>query len=302
MTKRTSRQFLARDNSTAIERIDRDGAMEVLQTEDVEVTPRQRCQNWYNKCKIDPRGRFPDEIFPVEENTDGNPMEVTLAVRTRLPRPHQYSTETRLALQREEPVEFQMVTGKDSADRAVGITAGMVLPPRQNYEQDMTVDIKGTKKADKKAADVKDTKKATASVGVKKMSSRDVALANGFRAVARQLVVDDGGLKQSNVVAISDDHGISVKDVLMLEAIANRNHKLAKKYRVAPDPKAGCQHADSIPGVVPENPKRPMKGIEKVTDEDEKISPEELCEESDACGLTDDASKSLKRDKSKKGK
>jgi len=96
----------SRSGATPVERINRDGGMEVLEPEDVEITPRERIA-WYSKAKIDQRGRTPEEIFGSEKNEDGNPMEISDKVRTRLPRKHQLSTETRLLELRGEDTEFQ---------------------------------------------------------------------------------------------------------------------------------------------------------------------------------------------------
>lgn len=113
----------SRSGAAPVERVNRDGEIEVLELSDVEVTPRDR-MNWYSKAKIDQRGRTPEEIFGSEKDDGGNPLSVEGGPRTRLPRTHQHSTESRLTEWRGEECEFPVSEADET--RAKGL-----IPPAE---------------------------------------------------------------------------------------------------------------------------------------------------------------------------
>jgi hypothetical protein len=236
-----------------VERVNRDGNLEVLQMGEAEVTPRERCRNWYAKAKIDERGRLPEDRYPTEEETHGNDMRRDVDNRTTLPRKHEYSTEARLAEARGEEVDFHK--SKDCREKAVGITEGMVL------SDDDKRTLLDADKGQKKEASAADPRMIEARV---------------FERVAHLVDIDE--ISDDDIVDISTSFGVPVERVLHLERVAKSNGDLAHKYallarrRRDPNAQCGCSRCtcgkDGVPGTV----KNPEPGVfEKETDEDDLL-------------------------------
>lgn len=217
------RSIGGRANTSGIERVNRDGKMEVLQMGEAEVTPKER-MTWNAKAKLDPRGRLPEEIYEVEKDDSGNPMGVDDKVRTRLPRQHQYSTEARLSSQRGDKPSFHKSTATSA--QAHGSTDGMI-------DNNVHVD----------PANRKDTPK-------KKLASSDYRLANAFVKVSESLSVRDF-LDSKSVAEISKASNVSVEDVLILEKIAKGNNGLSMKYKDIKGKCKVCNPDRNIPGNQP---------------------------------------------------
>lgn len=280
------RSIGGRANTSGVERVNRDGQMEKLQMGEAEVTPKERI-GWYNKANLDPRGNLPEDFYKVEKDEAGNPMNVANDERTRLPRPHQYSTEARMVEARGEKAEF--LKSEDTDDKAFGITPGMVLT---------TGDTRNAVVKDKVAAE-KDAQKVidernkgqhfdgnNSNYPVKDASTRR-AYASAFVKVAK-ILQSAAHLTSESVIHISDTDGLSVEDVLLLERVASNNKDLAKKYSqvVVKLPKGFSPTKKPIPGVKPENPNAPEAEVVKVSKEpQEELGKEELKSVSMEVGL-----------------
>ena len=223
-----------RVNATGVERIDRDGQMEVLKQDEVEVTPAERTR-WYNKAKIDVRGNTPEEVYDVEKgDTNGNSMAVDVEHRTMLPRKHQFSTEARLNDQRGTKPEFHKSDA--SIDNAVGVMTGAIIPnipDRSEFDEAGKTTIPGKQK--KKDNPVSCETEASSSSTMKK-DSKAFKMASAFEAVSKIAVKTAGSdlkLSTSEVISISDETGVSVEDVFLLERVAQSNPELAGDYASA---------------------------------------------------------------------
>jgi hypothetical protein len=258
------RSIGGRPNSSGVERVNRDGQMEVLQMGQAEVTPKQRT-NWYNKAGIDPRGSLPEEIYPVEKDEVGNSMNVDGDERTRLPRPHQYSTESRLAESRGDKIEFPKSV--DNEERAYGVTPGMVFTSGDTRNVVVEKRIKDAETAAKLIA--KKDEKQSFDGNNSNYSPRDInirkAYAAAFSKVAK-IMEKDSHLRSETVLHISEDCGIPVEDVFLLEKVATGNKELAKKY---------VKIKTDIPGVKDDEGDTTKPFVEKVsddTDDEEEIT------------------------------
>jgi len=110
------------NGEVGVERVNRDGDMEILEKrEDVEVTLEDRMK-WYAKATLDGRGPIVDKIFPPDSKDDGgNKMNITdLAHRTSEPRPHQFSIERRLVEQR-DPNSTESIQSEATLAYAMGM-------------------------------------------------------------------------------------------------------------------------------------------------------------------------------------
>lgn len=248
------RSIGGRANTSGVERVNRDGKMEVLQMGEAEVTPKER-MNWNAKAKLDPRGRLPEEIYKVESDDGGNPMAVDDKVRTRIPRKHQYSTEARLSDQRGESPTFHKSTATSA--QAHGVTEGMVA------------DNTFVDPAKKEKGDINKRKKEKMAKG-----SSDYKLADAFRKVSDTLSTKDF-VDSKTVAAISRSSNISVEDVLLLEKVAQSNKELAGKYRGIKGRCQRCQVSKEVPGT-----KETPEGLVKISlpedDDDVSLTAEEV--------------------------
>jgi hypothetical protein len=222
------RSIGGRANPGGVERIDRDGKMEVLPMGGEEVTPKERMA-WNAKAKLDPRGRLPEDIYDVTVDEAGNPMAVDDKVRTRLPRKHQFSTEARLSDQRGDKPVFHKSTATSA--QAHGETEGMVKNKEHVYPPNGSGQMVNEK--DKKMTN----------------KSANYKLADAFRKVAHSIEGCDC-LDHQSVAEISSTSDVSVEDVLLLEKIAqNNNNGITDKYKkVKKCPH--CQDKSGVPGTV----------------------------------------------------
>jgi hypothetical protein len=110
------------NGEVGVERVNRDGKIEVLRPSDAEPTVQDRTK-WYEKGKVDARGNNPDEMgFEIDRDDGGNPMELKdLSHRTSMPRPHQYSIERRLR-ELEDPGSTESITSDASLAEAMAMT------------------------------------------------------------------------------------------------------------------------------------------------------------------------------------
>jgi len=219
------RSIGGRANTSGVERINRDGQMEKLQMGQAEVTPHERMQ-WNARCTKDPRGRLPEEVYKVEKDVVGNSMAVDFVsgkgrMRVKLPRPHQYSTESRLTELRGEKVSFP--TSTDNDDKAFAITEGMVFSENDTRNFDM-------KEAKKQ---LKEQKENPTKAGKILTASKDIDKMNAFVKIAR-IVGDFGQVDNETIIDISNENQLPVEDVFVLEKIAKGNPELAKKYAQCP--------------------------------------------------------------------
>lgn len=247
------RSIGGRANASGTERVNRDGKIEVVNLGDAEVTPRDRMR-WYSKAKIDQRGRLPEDIFDVDQSPGGNDMKVDVKNRTRQPRPHQYSVESRLQAQRGEKVEFPKST--KNRDNAVGIMSGAVLPDR--------------------GCEQREEKKASTS-----MAPAKVRFASAFEKIAGSITGD--GVSPAVLASVSAETGLSVEDVCMLERIALRNDELVEKYAGIRDPERRQRHLKRLqkrrktcPRSIPGNEDAPGDLLEKSSDDEETTDQEKL--------------------------
>lgn len=252
------RSIGGRANTSGVERIDRDGQMEKLQMGEAEVTPHERMQ-WNAKCKKDKRGNVIEDIYDVQKDeSHGNSMSVDSVssdnmTRTRLPRPHQYSYESRLVEQRGEKVDFPK--SEASKEEAYGIREGMALSENDTRNFDMKEAKKSLKENDEKR--IKSGKIST--------SSCDRKIADAFVKVAR-IVSNGGSLEVDSAVDISEDYNLPVEDVLVLEKVAMKNPELVKKYASCP---LCVKRKKKVPGVVPEREQIVEDGIQKESEPQE---------------------------------
>jgi hypothetical protein len=200
------RSIGGRANASGVERVNRDGGIEVLEMGEAEVTTEDRI-SWYSKAKISDRGVIPDEIYDTEIDTAGNDMRRNVDFRTSTPRPQEYSTEARLSESRGEKVAFHQAT--DTDELALGITEGMILS-----DDDRRSLHKKTKKKKKALTESFDNKK--------------LSMARAFERIA--YLTDIGELENSDLVDISSAYNIPVNKVIMLEAIASESTEITKKY------------------------------------------------------------------------
>ncbi len=286
------RSIGGRANTSGVERIDRDGQMEKLQMGEAEVTPRERI-NWYNKAGLDPRGSLPEEIYEVAKNENDN-MNVTNEERTRLPRPHQYSTEARMAEARGEKLQHNMSVGND--DRAFGVTPGMVLTKGDTRNVVVKEKIATEKKEQKVLTD--SDEKQTFDGNNSNYPPRDIevrkAYAKAFVKVAN--IMDKGScLHRESLLSISESSGLPIEEVFLLEKVARSNPDLVQKYKTASiKTKAECDcscGADVPPGVKPKsNEKQDEVGVVKVSKEpvnEEEEKKKKFMEHSYDAGLID---------------
>lgn len=253
------RSIGGRPNTSGVERVNRDGQMEVLQMGQAEVTPKQRI-GWYNKATIDPRGSLPEEIYRVEKDETGNSMNVEGDERTRLPRPHQYSTESRLAESRGEKLQFHKSIKAE--DRAFGVTPGMVFTSGdtrnvsvEKKEKDASVAEKLIQKRDSKQSfDGNNSNYPPKDIKVRK------SYAAAFSKIAR-VMSTESHLQNETVLHISSDFGLPIEDVILLEKVASKNKDLARKYQ-----KINVE----VPGTDPQEPTL-VKESDEGTDENGNI-------------------------------
>jgi len=244
------RSIGGRSNPGGVERINRDGKMEVLSLGHEEITPKER-MNWNAKAKLDPRGRVPEEIYKVEVDEAGNPMAVDDKVRTRLPRKHQFSTEARLSDQRGEKPTFHKSTATSA--QAHGVTDGMVADNTFVDPGKFEGDIGAEDRSGKKNREIEKPEKRKIAKG-----SPDYKLADAFQKVASSLSVREF-LDSKTVASISKATNVSVEDVLILEKVAHSNDKLAAQYTAVKSPCQKCRRlrtkcpecqAKEVPGSV----------------------------------------------------
>lgn len=233
------RSIGGRANPGGVERINRDGKMEILSLGHEEITPKER-MNWNAKAKLDPRGRLPEDFYKVESNDAGNSMAVDDETRTRLPRKHQYSTEARLSEDRGEKAVFHKSTATSA--QAHGVTDGMVadntfVDPGK-YEGDIGAEDRSGKK-----------NKAPEKPEKRKVDASSYKLADAFVKVAETLSQKEF-LDSKTVAAISNTSEVSVEDVLSLEKVAQGNIPLATKYRMIKKKCPSCHPKSGIPGTV----------------------------------------------------
>jgi hypothetical protein len=261
-----------RVNVTGTERIDRDGRMEVLKQDEVEVTPAERIR-WYNKAKIDTRGNTPEEIYDVEKgDTNGNDMAVDVKNRTMLPRKHQFSTEARLSEQRGEKPEFHKSDA--SLDNAVGVMTGAIipdLPDRKVFDEAGKTTTPDKQK--KKDNPVSSETEASSSAKMTK-DSKKFKMARAFEQISKIAMSDPSSeikLSSSQVIDISDESGVSVEDVFLLERVAQSNPALAGDYAVVRDgiPPRRKRRNRPVSNEVPGTDPKPG-GFDKESDEDEQ--------------------------------
>lgn len=248
------RSIGGRADASGIERVDRDGKIEVVSPENVEVTPLDRMK-WYEKAKIDTRGNIPEEIFEVEQDlSSGTNMRVTVESRTSQPKPRQYSTESRLDVQRGEKISFPVSVG--NRDNAVGIMAGAIIPDRGVQASSET--------------------KKTSSAKMSKDSTK-FRLASAFEKIAKASVTT--GVTPKLVASVSKEFGVSVEDVCMLERVASANIDLAEKYAGIRDPRVRVRSlkrknrkcCQDIPGT---EKNTPGNMLEKSSDDDDEENDE----------------------------
>jgi hypothetical protein len=247
------RSIGGRANTSGVERVDRDGQMEKLQMGEAEVTPKERL-SWYNKAGLDPRGSLPEEIYEVEKDTIGNQMNVDNKERTRLPRPHQYSTESRMAEARGDKITFPK--SEDTKDKAFGVTPGMVLTKGDSRNAVVKEKLATQKEEEKTVEDLNDEQ--TFDGNNSNYPSREIevrkAMASAFVKVAK-IMQSSAHLPSESVIHISDTDGVSVEDVLLLEKVAAKNKDLAQKYsQVMVNKKPGMQKVVMRPKHNPAGP------------------------------------------------
>jgi len=273
------RSIGGRSNPGGVERINRDGKMEILSLGHEEITPKERV-NWNAKAKLDPRGRVPEEIYKVEVDEAGNPMAVDDKVRTRLPRKHQFSTEARLSDQRGEKPTFHKSTATSA--QAHGVTDGMVadntfVDPGK-FEGDIGMEDRNGK--DNRKVDKPEKRKVA-------KGSPDYKLADAFQKVASSLSVREF-LDSKTVASISKATSVSVEDVLLLEKVAHSNDKLAAQYTAVKSPCSKCRRlrmkcpecqAKEVPG----SKIAPDGGLAKVS----LPGKDDINDAAEECGLLD---------------
>ncbi len=220
------RSIGGRANMSGIERVNRDGQMEVLPIGETEVTPRERI-NWYNKANLDKRGNLPEEIYP-QEKVDNISMNLKGDERTRLPRNSQYSTESRLSESRGEKIIFQESVGND--ELAFGITPGMVFTEGdsrnvsiKNKKNDQKVLENKSKLQNELPLDGNNSNYSIKDANVKK------AYCKAFTKVAK-VMLTESHLSNQTILHISDLYGVPVEDVMLLEKISLYNKGLTNKY------------------------------------------------------------------------
>lgn len=248
----TYRSIGGRLNASGTERVDRDGKIEVVKPCDIEVTPLDR-MSWYNKAKIDTRGNVPEEIFGADQDiSSGTSMNVTVDKRTSQPKPRQFSTEARLVEQRGEKVEFPIAT--NTRDAAVGIMAGAILPDR------------GVESRDKKEEE--NNKKASMSTDSVRFKT-----ASAFEKIAR--LTKAGKIDTKSLVEIGEITGLPVREIFVLEKVAQDNPDLVDQYADVRDPKESKKRIlrkkkNTCPGNIPGNTESPGCIIEKESDDEEE--------------------------------
>ena len=255
------RSIGGRANTSGVERIDRDGCMEVLEMGEAEVTPRGR-MNWYNKATIDKRGPLPEDVYETEEdNSHGNDMRTEIDMRTRLPRKHQFSTEARLSEERGDPPKFQKSIG--NKELAVGITKGMVLSP--DDKRSLLDPDTGKKALDDMKGTLSETKKASSKIKMVK-GSHKFAMATAFERIAK--TITDEVLSNDDIIEISKAANVSIEDVLLLEKVAMKNANLTQTYsRIRRRRRRRTNPCDDANPGIKDNPLTPE--VEKVGDEAE---------------------------------
>lgn len=284
------RSIGGRVDFSGVERVNRDGKMEVLKPDDVEVTPHERT-TWYNKAKIDVRGSTPEEIYEVEKgNTHGNSMAVDVENRTMLPRKHQYSTEARLSEQRGEKPQFHKSDA--SIDNAVGVMTGQIVPDAADRklfdEAGKTVTPGKAKKKDNPVG----AETEASSTGKMTKGSREFRMASAFEKIACAICnkKDDSteALSSSDIVKISDDTELPVEDVFLLERVAANNPDLVECYAHARDLDAGKRRlirrkmrTPVVENDIPGNEDAAGQKIQHVSDPEQ----EKLCDSAKEVGL-----------------
>ena len=222
-----------RVNVTGTERVNRDGQMEKLKPDEVEVTIQDRI-TWYNKAKIDVRGNVPEEVYEVESgNTHGNSMAVDMKHRTMLPRKHQFSTEARLSEQRGEKAQFNK--SDSSLDNAVGVMTGAIIPNipvREVFDNagKTTTPGKEVKKDNPVGTEVEASSKL-------KRGSREYKMASAFERLVLARDAEKEKLAASEIVRISDEVGLPIEDVFLLEQVSESNPDLTELYASIRDEK-----------------------------------------------------------------
>lgn len=236
------RSIGGRANTSGVERINRDGQMEKLQMGEAEVTPHERMK-WNSKCTKDKHGNTIEKRYDVaKDDSHGNSMGVDSVsssgmTRVKFPRPHQFSTESRLAAQRGEKVDFPK--SEATKEEAFGITKSMVMTEGDTRNFDMKEAKKQLKENDENPV-----KSGKIIAGSNKNS------ADAFVKVAK-IVSESGELGVDQVVEISVDHDLPIEDVVVLEKVALKNPDLMKKYAQCPICMKKKILKKKVPGNVP---------------------------------------------------
>lgn len=284
------RSIGGRANASGVERINRDGEMEILQMGDAEVTPTQR-ENWNAKSRIDDRKWYPDDRVETNKDNGGTSMNVDFKERTRLPRESQYSTESRLSKQRGDTLTFQKSDA--DADIANGKTIGMILSPNDKRAKDKKLIDEEMKIIDNRLSIDKKKENKTS------FTSKEFKVASAFAKVSNILSVD-GKIENKYAIEISNNYNMSIEDVFLLEKIAKNNTLLANKYKsksACPCSKGKVKREDCYCNgkIGPGNPEsddgtllkesEPGKKIINPNEKEEELSAEELAEVGKNVGL-----------------
>jgi len=237
-------------NASGTERINRDGEMEVVKPEDIEVTSIQRI-NWNSKAKIDNRETYPDNSGDTVNN---NKMNVTLKLRTSLPKESEYSTESRLEVSRGNEPYFNK--SESDEDTANGLTPGMIVNEQDTRNKKANIE-EGNNMEDVMLKSKKENKKSNFNIH------------DAFCKVSSIIDIDKN-LSDKNILDINLENNIPVEEIVILEKIAKNNVDLKKKYILLKNK----QMKNKIPGNVTTD-----------TGELEKESDPDICETCKEVGL-----------------
>jgi len=108
-------------NEVGVERVNRDGGVEVVNDDKVEVSVDDRMK-WYNNVKLDE-----EREIETETNEQSNSMRRDEKMRTSLPRKEEFSTERRLEEER-KPGSTTSFTSEATKEQAMGKAFSMVSP------------------------------------------------------------------------------------------------------------------------------------------------------------------------------